>query len=118
MPTLLPPPTIGRCSVSSRSFLLGPDGPCGGSTWTSPALRRSYRTTGEPGAQTRSVLQSLHGSRGTPDLPRHRWLRVEAVASDGGLEASRRRVLAAGLLGPLPAGLGLEAAALPVGGER
>ena len=29
MPALLPPPTIGRCSVSSRSFLLGPDGPAG-----------------------------------------------------------------------------------------
>ena len=27
----------------SRSFLRGPDGPCGGSTWTTPALRRSYR---------------------------------------------------------------------------
>ena len=25
----LQPPTIGRCSASSRSFLLGPDGPAG-----------------------------------------------------------------------------------------
>jgi len=25
----LPPPTIGRYSASSRSFLLGPDGPAG-----------------------------------------------------------------------------------------
>jgi len=29
MPVLLPPSTIGRCSPSSRSFLLGPDGPAG-----------------------------------------------------------------------------------------
>ena len=36
-----------------------------GPTWTAPALRRSYRATGEPGAETRSALQSLHGSRGT-----------------------------------------------------
>src|SRR6185312_10495580 len=39
-----------QCPASSRSFLRGPDGPCEGSTWTSPALRRSYRareTTGE-----------------------------------------------------------------------
>ena len=45
MPALLLPPTMRPCSASSRSFLLGgPDGPaCGGSTWTSPALRRSYR---------------------------------------------------------------------------
>ena len=45
MPVLLLPSTMRPCSASSRSFLLGgPDGPaCGGSTWTSPALRRSYR---------------------------------------------------------------------------
>src|SRR5579859_4989140 len=29
MPAVLPPSTIGRCSASSRSFLLGPDGPAG-----------------------------------------------------------------------------------------
>ena len=29
MTPLPPPPTIGRCSASSRSFLLGPDGPAG-----------------------------------------------------------------------------------------
>jgi len=29
MPALLPPSTIGRCSASSRSFLLRPDGPAG-----------------------------------------------------------------------------------------
>jgi len=47
MPALLLPSTMRLCSASSRSFLLGgPDGPpCGGSTWTSPALRRSYRAT-------------------------------------------------------------------------
>ena len=29
MPALLRPPTMGRRSASSRSFLLGPDGPAG-----------------------------------------------------------------------------------------
>jgi hypothetical protein len=29
MTPLLPPSTIGRCSASSRSFLLEPDGPAG-----------------------------------------------------------------------------------------
>ncbi len=45
MPPLLPPPIMRPCSAQSRSFLLGgPDSPpCGGSTWTSPALWRSYR---------------------------------------------------------------------------
>ena len=43
MPALLPPSRMRQCSGSSRSFLRGPDGPCGGSTWTRPALRRSYR---------------------------------------------------------------------------
>jgi hypothetical protein len=41
MPALLPPPTIGRCSASSRSFLRGPDGPAGappGQTLRSGAL--------------------------------------------------------------------------------
>jgi hypothetical protein len=42
---LLPPPRMRRCSAQSRSFLLGPDGPCGASTWTGPALRQSHRTT-------------------------------------------------------------------------
>ena len=45
-----------------------------GSTWTSPALRRSYRATGEPGAEARSVLQSLHGFREPRCLDTHaRW---------------------------------------------
>jgi hypothetical protein len=43
MPALLPPPRMRQCSGLSRSFLRGPDGPCGDSTRTSPALRRSYR---------------------------------------------------------------------------
>src|SRR6476646_113810 len=29
MPPLLPPPSLGRCSAPSRSFLRGPDGPAG-----------------------------------------------------------------------------------------
>jgi HTH-like domain len=74
----LPPASIRRCSAKSRSFLLGPDGPAGGSTWTAPALRRSYRATGEPGPETRSVLQSLHGSRGTPTP-----MFVKSVAAPG-----------------------------------
>jgi hypothetical protein len=45
MPALLPPTKMRLCSAKSRSFLLGgPDGPArGASTWTTPALRRSYR---------------------------------------------------------------------------
>ncbi len=65
MSPLLPPPRIRRCSAQSRSFLLGPDGPCGGCTWTGPALRRSYKQE-EPGDQNKIISdQSVHGSRGT-----------------------------------------------------
>jgi integrase-like protein len=43
MPAFLPPARMRHCSGLSRSFLRGPGGPCGGSTWTTPTLRRSHR---------------------------------------------------------------------------
>src|SRR5215469_12149175 len=43
MPALVPPPRMRQRSGSSRSFLRGPDALAGGSTWTTPALQRSYR---------------------------------------------------------------------------
>jgi hypothetical protein len=53
------------CSAQSRSFLRGPGGPCGGSIWTGPALRRS-NSARENRDQTKiSSDQSVHGLRGT-----------------------------------------------------
>jgi hypothetical protein len=76
MPALLPPPTIGRCSASSRSFLLGPDGPAGappGQALRSGALIGQGRTrsqkqdpyygvstvSGEPRSLAQSELRAL-----------------------------------------------------------
>ena len=66
MPPALPPRSIGRCSAQSRSFLRGPDGPCGASTWTAPALRQSHRTRKNRDQSKISSDQSVHGLRGTP----------------------------------------------------
>jgi hypothetical protein len=51
MPALLPPTRMRLGPAKSGSLLLGgPDGPaCGASTWTTPALRRSYRARGDSG---------------------------------------------------------------------
>jgi hypothetical protein len=65
MPTLLPPTRMRQCSASSRSFLRGPDGPCGGSTWTSPALRRSYRTR-ETAGQSKIRITKVSTVSGEP----------------------------------------------------
>ena len=66
MRPLLPPPRMRQCSAQSGSFLLGPDGPCGGCTWTCPALRRSHRARENRDQNKISSDQSVHGLRGTP----------------------------------------------------
>ena len=63
---LLPPPRMRQCSAPPRSFLRGPAGPCGGCTWTGPALRRSH-TRKRKGTKARSAhIRVSTGSRGTP----------------------------------------------------
>src|SRR5580700_10139532 len=70
MPQLLPPPTMRWCSAKSRSFLLGGPGspPAGASTWTAPALRRSYRARENQGQKQDQPYKSLHIFRGTPSM--------------------------------------------------
>src|SRR6478735_8393666 len=65
MPALLPPSTMRQCPASSRSFLRGPDGPYGGSTWTSPALRRSYRAQ-ETAGQSKIRITKVSTVSGEP----------------------------------------------------
>jgi hypothetical protein len=65
MPALPPPARMRQCPASSRSFLRRPDGPCGDSTWTSPALRRSYKARENRDQNKISSDQSVHGLRGT-----------------------------------------------------
>src|SRR6266516_3177177 len=66
MPALLPPSTIGRCSASSRSYLLGPDGPAGAPPGQGLRSGALIGHTGEPGAKTRSVLQKSPRFEGNP----------------------------------------------------
>ena len=73
MPALLPPARMHQCSGSSRSCLRGPDGPRGASTWTSPALRRSYRAR-ENAGQSKIRITKVSTVPGEPreGLPRSR----------------------------------------------
>jgi hypothetical protein len=82
MPPPLQPPTIGWCSASSRSFLLGPDGPCGGSTWTSPALRRSHRAR-RTGRRNKIRITKSPRFEGNPDVARGWFLSGATVCSRG-----------------------------------
>ena len=69
---LLPPSSIARCSAKSRSFLLGPDGPAGASTWTAPALRRSHRARENRGQNKISSIK-VSTVRGEPRDDRAPW---------------------------------------------
>src|SRR6185437_11712560 len=102
-----PPPSIGRCSPLSRSFLLGeaPDGalPCGGSTWTAPALRRlhgSYREAGQRD-QLKIRVSTLSGE------PRRGP--VEGRALFARSRSAGRDLLDAPLIGPVRRGVEGEA---------
>jgi hypothetical protein len=70
MPSLLPPARMRQCPASSRSFLRGPDGPCGGSTWTGPALRRSYRAR-ENAGQNKIRITKVSMVSGEPRRSAH-----------------------------------------------
>jgi len=72
MPTASPPPSIGRCSALSRSFLLGPDGPAG----APPGHRLrsgAYMAANEKQGQPRSANRSVHAFRGTADIALRRY---------------------------------------------
>src|SRR4029453_5285976 len=65
MPALVPPARRRQGSGLSRSFLRGPGGPCGGSTWTSPALRRSYKAR-ESAGQSKIRITKVSTVSGEP----------------------------------------------------
>src|SRR5215467_4856115 len=83
MPALLPPARMHQCSGSSRSFLRGPDGPRGASTWTSPALRRSYRAR-ESAGQSKIRITKSPQLQGNPGIlaATHLWWHVGGPAED------------------------------------
>src|SRR5262252_3134714 len=76
MPALLPPARMRQCSGLSRSFLRGPDGPRGASTWTTPALWRSYRakeTAGQNKIRITKVSTLPGEPRPAPRLISYYW---------------------------------------------
>src|SRR5215467_12223298 len=77
MPALLPPARMRQCSGLSRSFLRGPAGPRGASTWTSPALWRSYRAK-ETAGQNKIRITKVSTLPGEPRTNRrYAWRAVD-----------------------------------------
>jgi hypothetical protein len=88
MPALLPPARMRPCSGLSRSFLRGPDGPCGGSIWATPALRRSYWARETAGGN------KIRMTKVSTVLGEPRWC-VRHIGQDSDLRLGHGRVLSA-----------------------